>query len=124
MSLFGCSKSVKEGIKQILINQRSIFLHQHELKELIMGYKEDFAGFVESVDQRTNEIGTALDEIKTDIEGLINPATPEAVAAQMQNIVAKLDALSTSAKDIASINDPAVPAVPEEPAATKEDRIL
>ena len=78
-----------------------------------MGLKEDFALFVTAVNEKTNAIAAALDEIKIDIEALKNPATTPEMLLAMSEIQAKLTALSTTAAAIAADDEPVVPT--EEP---------
>ena len=65
-----------------------LLVGQQELKELIMGMKEDFTAFQTSVNE-------ALDEIQADIERLKNAstATPPEVLVAMQAIQDKLTAI-------------------------------
>ena len=78
-----------------------------------MTLKEDFDVFVASVNERTNEIGLALDEIKADIERLLenNDSTPPEILAGMAGINAKLQVLSDASKAIAALDDPVVPPI-------------
>jgi hypothetical protein len=116
MGLF-CSKGIKYGIRQILLNQQLILQNQHELKELIMGVTEDFAVFTAAVNGRTNEISAALVEIQADIERLLaaNSATPAEVLAGMEEIKARLGLLSDTSKAIAALDNPVVPPPVEPP---------
>jgi hypothetical protein len=96
-------------------NQTKVLQALDRMEKLIMGLKEDFATFVVAVNERTNEIAAALDEIKTDIEGLLNPNTPPETAAAMADIQAKLTVLSDTSKAIAALNNPVVPPPVEPP---------
>lgn len=95
-----------DDLKAILISIRS---SQFRTERIIMGLKEDFTSFVAAVNERTNEIGAALDEIRTDIEGMLNPSTPPDVVSAMTDITAKLQALSDTSKAIAALNNAVVP---------------
>ena len=80
-----------------------------------MGLKEDFSAFVVAVNERTNEIATALVEIQADIERLKNPSTPPELAAAMAEIQTKLSTLADTSKAIAALDNPTVPPPVEPP---------
>ena len=88
--------------------------NQIELKEIIMGLKEDFAAFVAAVNERTNQIAAALVNIHADIERLKNE-TPAEVAAGMAAIQEKLGALAVTSEAIAALDNPVVPPPVEPP---------
>jgi methyl-accepting chemotaxis protein len=110
MSLFRWFKCVARSINQLLIGQQ-------EIKEIIMGMKEDFDKFVKDVNARTNEIGEALTEIQADIERLISSGanTPPEIVTEMEAVNAKLAALAASSTAIAALDNPVVPPVEEPP---------
>lgn len=82
----------------------------YRLETKIMGLKEDFSVFVATVNERTNQIGAALDDIALDLAALKgNPETPAEVAASMTEITTKLAVLSETSKAIADANQPVVP---------------
>jgi hypothetical protein len=93
----------------VLIKLDTIITSQNKIKELIMGLKEDFVTFTTAVNERTNEIAAALEEIKADIEGLLNPTTPPETVVAMAAIQEKLQMLSDASKAIAALNNPVVP---------------
>lgn len=96
----------------VLKHQNKIQVALDRLDKKLMSLKEDFAAFVVSVNDRTNEISVALDDIKLDIEFLKNNVnTPPEVAASMAEIQAKLQGLSDVSKEIASATDSSVPPV-------------
>ncbi len=86
-----------------------------QLKELIMGFKEDFATFQSAVQAKFDELQASLTEINNDIKALMtaNAATPPEVVQGMQDIQNKLQGLVDAAKADAALNDsPTTPAEP------------
>lgn len=96
-------------IKKLLNNQSVIQESLDRIEVKIMGLKEDFNAFVASVNERTNEISAALEEIKLDIEALKNPQTPADLAAAVADVQLKLSAVSTTAAAIAADDTVVVP---------------
>ena len=82
-----------------------------QIKELIMGFKEDFAAFQANVQTKFDELNAALTEINTDISSLMaaNANTPPEVVQGMQDIQAKLQGLVDAAKVDAALNDGGTP---------------
>jgi len=85
-------------------NQSLAILSLNQIKETLMGIKEDFAAFKLAVDTALTEIQTDIEQLKVLVEAAGN--TPPEVAAQMAEITAKLEA-------VRNIYNPATP--PEEP---------
>jgi predicted nucleic acid-binding Zn-ribbon protein len=105
---------VGEALASFDARLNEIIKTQTELKELIMGIKDDFAAFVVAVNERTNQIAAALLEIQEDIERLMTQTPPE-VLAGMEEIKAKLGALATTSEAIAALDNPVVPPPVEPP---------
>jgi hypothetical protein len=99
----------------VLDNQQMILQQQVELRTILMGMKEDFAAFVQNVNQRTNELADALVDINDDITRLLDPQTPEATKAEADAITARLLSLAETAKAIAARDTPVVPPPVEPP---------
>jgi len=101
---------IRKLYQVIQYKMNSYVLHRLDrLEEIIMGLKEDFDTFVAAVNARTNEIAAALDEIRLDIAALKNPATTPEMLAAMNDIQAKLVALSAAATAIAADDTPVIP---------------
>jgi uncharacterized phage infection (PIP) family protein YhgE len=83
---------------------------QKQIKEIIMGIKEDFANFQANVQAKFDELNAALTEINSDITTLLaaNANTPPEVLQGMQDIQAKLQGLVDAAKTDAALNDGAI----------------
>jgi len=100
MGLFGCSKSVKKCLKQILANQQ-------QLKEIIMTVKEDFADFKTAMESK-------LDNIQADVLKLqnlvVNQETPQEIKDGFAALLAKVSGI-----DDLEPNAPPVEPPPEEP---------
>jgi methyl-accepting chemotaxis protein len=80
----------------------------NQVKELLMGMKEDFDKFVEDVNTATNAISASLETIKTELENA-DPESPEAMKTAIANATNALQAAASAAAAIAAGDTPVVP---------------
>jgi hypothetical protein len=116
MKIFSCNKGVKRGIKEILNRQGLIINNQREIKELIMGIKEDLAAFAVQVDEVTNTISTNVSIVSqkiTDLQAQVASGgmTQEEVAAALDPVKAHLKTVSENLAAVAANGAPVVPPV-------------
>jgi len=114
--LTGTVEQYATKLDLILANQHQILVKQGEMRELIMGAREQLVEFAVKVDTFTNACAAALTAIQTKIDALNAKidagVTPEELQPALEEISAHLDTVKTSLEATAAGGTVVVPPPP------------